>query len=169
MTYKCVYKTPQGFTDMIMSSDGERLTGLKFEAEEDISEPAIYCSERELEIFGECGEWLNIYFSGRVPDFTPEYKLENLTPFRKEVLDIVSSIAYGKTLAYGDISKIIAESRGIKRMSAQAVGGAVGWNPVCIIIPCHRVVGAHGSLTGYGGGINNKAALLSLEGIDIAQ
>ena len=71
------------------------------------------------------------------------------------------------TITYNDISKIIAQKRGIKKMSSQAVGGAVGWNPICIIIPCHRVVGTNGSLTGYGGGINNKVALLTLEKVDM--
>ena len=81
----------------------------------------------------------------------------------------MNSIEYGKTVTYNDISKIIAEKRGIKRMSSQAVGGAVGWNPICIIIPCHRVVGTNGSLTGYGGGIKNKVALLTLEKNDMSK
>ena len=81
----------------------------------------------------------------------------------------MNSIEYGKTVTYNDISKIIAEKRGIKRMSSQAVGGAVGWNPICIIIPCHRVVGTNGSLTGYGGGIKNKVALLTLERNDMSK
>lgn len=79
----------------------------------------------------------------------------------------MNTIPYGKTITYNDISKIIATNRGINKMSSQAVGGAVGWNPICIIIPCHRVVGTNGSLTGYGGGIQNKISLLKLEGIDI--
>ena len=79
----------------------------------------------------------------------------------------MSTISYGSTITYNDISKIIAQKRGIKKMSSQAVGGAVGWNPICIIIPCHRVVGTNGSLTGYGGGINNKVALLTLEKVDM--
>ena len=81
----------------------------------------------------------------------------------------MNSIEYGKIMTYNDISKIIAEKRGIKRMSSQAVGGAVGWNPICIIIPCHRVVGTNGSLTGYGGGIKNKVALLTLERNDMSK
>ena len=79
----------------------------------------------------------------------------------------MSTISYGSTITYNDISKIIAQKRGIKRMSSQTVGGAVGWNPICIIIPCHRVVGTNGSLTGYGGGINNKVALLTLEKVNM--
>lgn len=81
----------------------------------------------------------------------------------------MNKIPYGETITYNDISKIIAEKRGIVRMSSQAVGGAVGWNPICIIIPCHRVVGTNGSLTGYGGGIKNKVALLTLEKNDMSK
>lgn len=130
---------------------------------------AINCKEKDLEIFRETSRWLNIYFSGKTPNFTPKYKISNLTPFRKEVIDIMNSIKYGETLTYNDISKIIAKKRGLKRMSAQAVGGAVGWNPICIIIPCHRVVGTNGSLTGYGGGIKNKVALLTHEKNDMSK
>ena len=92
-----------------------------------------------------------------------------MTLFRKEVIDIMNTISFGKTLTYSDISKIIAKNRGLEKMSSQTVGGAVGWNPICIIIPCHRVVGTNGSLTGYGGGINNKVELLKLEGIDMSK
>lgn len=106
---------------------------------------------------------MDIYFSGENPNFTPEYKIENLTSFRRQVIDIMNRISYGKVITYNDIAKEIASSRGIKRMSAQAVGGAVGWNPICIIIPYHRVVGANSNLTGYGGGIQNKIRLLQHE------
>ena len=169
MIYKRYYQTPDGFSNIIMNSDGKYLTGLWFEGSRDSSKHKIDCEEKDLPIFQETSKWLDIYFSGKEPDFMPEYKIENLTPFRKEVIDIINSIPFGKTLTYNDISKIIAKKRGIKRMSAQAVGGAVGWNPICIIIPCHRVVGTNGSLTGYGGGIKNKVALLTLEKIDMSQ
>lgn len=125
--------------------------------------------EKNLEIFRETSKWLDCYFNGKIPDFAPKYKIENLTPFRKEVIDIMNTIEYGKTLTYNDIAKIIAEKKGMKKMSAQAVGGAVGWNPICIIIPCHRVIGSNGNLTGYGGGINNKVALLALEKNDMSK
>ena len=118
-------------------------------------------------IFKETCKWLDIYFSGKNPDFIPKYKLKNSTPFRGEVTEVMKSIPYGSTISYHDIAKIIASNRGLKRMSSQAVGGAVGWNPICIIIPCHRVVGTNGSLTGYGGGIKNKIALLTLEQNDM--
>ena len=154
---------------MIMNSDGEYLTGLWFEGSRDTSKHDINCEEKDLLIFKETSKWLDIYFNGNVPDFTPKYKIENLTPFRKDVIDIMNEIPFGKTLTYNDIAKTIAKKRGIERMSSQAVGGAVGWNPICIIIPCHRVVGTNGSLTGYGGGIKNKVALLTLEKNDISK
>ena len=168
MTYKYIYKTPEKLSNMIMNSDGEYLTGLCFEGSRDSSKHVINCEEKDLEIFKESSKWLDIYFSGENPNFTPKYKIANLTPFRQEVIDIMNSIEYGQTLTYNDIAKAIAEKLGIKRMSSQAVGGAVGWNPICIIIPCHRVVGTNGSLTGYGGGIKNKVELLKLEKNDMS-
>ncbi len=165
MTYLYRYKTPEQFSDMLMNSDGEYLTGLWFENSRDSSKHNPECQEKELEIFKETGRWLDIYFSGHNPDFTPKYKINNLTPFRQEVIDIMNEIDYGDVITYNDIAKKIARRRKLERMSAQAVGGAVGWNPICIIIPCHRVIGSDGSLTGYGGGLDNKKALLELEGI----
>lgn len=167
MIYKYSYKTPKEFSNMIMNSDGKYLTGLWFEDSKDSYKHTINCEEKDLEIFKETSKWLDIYFSGKTPDFTPKYKIENLTPFRQEVIDIMNSIDFGKTITYGDISKIIAKNRGIKRMSSQAVGGAASRNPICIIIPCHRVVGTNGSLTGYGGGMKNKIALLAHEKNDM--
>ena len=169
MNYKHSYKTPKGFSNMIMNSDGEYLTGLWFEGSRDTSKHKIDCEERDLPIFRQTSKWLDTYFKGQVPNFTPKYKIENITPFRQEVINIMNSIPFGETLTYNDIAKIIAKNRDIKRMSSQAVGGAVGWNPICIIIPCHRVVGTNGSLTGYGGGIKNKVALLTLEKVDMSQ
>ncbi|MBQ9815871.1 MAG: methylated-DNA--[Proteobacteria bacterium] len=164
MYYKCRYKTPDGFSDILMLSDGTSLTGIAFEGSRDISKHELDCPEAELAIFVETRRWLDIYFSGKQPDFMPAYIIHDLTPFRREVLDEVSKIPFGQTNNYGQIAAVIARKRGIARMSAQAVGGAVGWNPLCIIIPCHRVLGVHGNLTGYGGGMANKIALLNLEG-----
>lgn len=167
MVYKWIYKTPNNFDDMLMNSDGEYLTGLWFIDSKDASKHIIDCEEKDLPIFRETVKWLDIYFSGKNPEFIPKYKISNLTPFRQEVTDIMNSIKFGETMTYNDISKVIAKKRGLERMSAQAVGGAVGWNPICIIIPCHRVVGTNGSLTGYGGGIKNKVALLTHEKNDM--
>ena len=169
MTYKWKYKTPIDFTTIYMNSDGKYLTGLWFEGSKDEDKHILNCEEKNLDIFKQTTKWLDIYFSGKNPNFTPEYKINNLTPFRANVINIMNSIPYGKVITYNDIAKKIAEEKEIKRMSAQAVGGAVGWNPICIIIPCHRVVGTNGSLTGYGGGINNKISLLKLEKNDMSK
>lgn len=166
MVYRCIYRTPSAFSDMVMSSDGEYLTGLWFVDSEDAGKHDFQFEERMLPVFDETARWLDVYFGGEIPDFTPKYRLLGATPFRNEVIDILNTIPYGHTVTYGDIAKKLAEKKKLKRMSAQAVGGAVGWNPICILIPCHRVVGAEGKLTGYGGGLHNKAALLRLEGID---
>ena len=159
--YIKTYKAP--FATIYMRSDGKYLTGLWFENSKDAKKHQFEFIEKDLPIFDKTTKWLDIYFSGKNPDFIPEYKIENLTPFRKQVIEIMNRIPYGKTITYNDIAKEIAKTRNIKKMSAQAVGGAVGWNPICIIIPCHRVIGTDGSLTGYGGGLENKVKLLELE------
>lgn len=163
MVYKCMYKTPEGFSDIIMSSDGENLTGLFFEGAKGASKHLTDCEEKDFAIFRETRHWLDLYFSGKMPDFTPRYEMKNLTPFRRKVIEIVNTIPFGETVTYLDIAKMIAKESKTERMSAQAVGGAVGWNPICIVIPCHRVVGSNGNLTGYSGGIPNKIALLAHE------
>lgn len=169
MTYKWLYKTPNNFDDIILNSDGKYLTGLWFAESRDSLKHSLNCIEEKLPIFEETIKWLDIYFSGNNPNFTPKYKINNLTPFREMVTNIMNQIPFGCTMTYGDIAKIIAKEKGIEKMSSQAVGGAVGANPICIIIPCHRVLGANNSLTGYGGGINNKIALLENENIKYAQ
>lgn len=113
-------------------------------------------------MFAETAKWLDVYFSGKEPDFMPDILITG-TPFRKRVAEIVLTIPYGKTMTYGEIASIIANEKGIEKMSARAVGGAVGHNSISIIIPCHRVVGTNGSLTGYAGGFDRKIALLNLE------
>ena len=156
------YPTPEGFDDLLLRSDGEALTGLWFEGSHDLSGIVETHNRADLPsvIYDTC-RWLDIYFSGRQPDFMPTYRMEGLTPFRKAVLEAVCDIPFGQTLTYG----VIAQR--LKTNSAQAVGGAVGWNPICIVVPCHRVIGANGKLVGYGGGMNNKIALLRLEGLDL--
>ena len=164
-----VYKTPKEFSNIIINSEGEYLTGLWFEDSRDSLKHKLNYEEKESKVIKETIKWLDIYFGGKEPNFTPKYKIKNLTSFRKEVIDIMNNIPFGETLTYNDIAKIIAKNKGIQKMSAQAVGNAVGWNPICIIIPCHRVVGANGNLTGYGGGMNNKIALLKNEGVDMSK
>ena len=169
MIYKCKYHTPDGFDDMIMKSNGNVLTELSF-VNSCVAEEQTACRpEKTLPVFQETCRWLDVYFSGREPEFAPAYHLENLTPFRKKVIDVMLSIPYGSLVTYGSIAKRIAEAEHGKKVSAQAVGGAVGWNPVCLIIPCHRVIGVNNALTGYGGGMRNKIALLALEGHDISR
>lgn len=118
-------------------------------------------------ILNKTKEWLDRYFKGE----KPAIQELTLTPigsdFRKEVWKILCEIPYGEVITYGEISRKIAESHGLNRMSAQAVGGAVGHNPISIIIPCHRVVGTNGSLTGYAGGLQRKIKLLKMEGVDM--
>ena len=153
------YHTPEGFDNLLMRFDGEVLTGLCFEGSRDESKTAeLRMSAALPSVFHDTCRWLDIYFSGHQPDFTPAYRLDGLTPFRKSVSEIMCEIPFGQTMTYGEIAKRL------KINSAQAVGGAVGWNPICLIVPCHRVIGANGNLTGYGGGMENKIALLRLEG-----
>ena len=161
--YVWKYKTPERFDDLVMCGDGEALTGLWFAGSRDDMRDARRSERRETPVFCDTCRWLDEYFAGRDPGFTPRCRIEGATPFRRAVIDEMLKIPYGATVSYGDIAKAIERKRG-GRVSAQAVGGAVGWNPICIVIPCHRVIGADGSLTGYGGGLGNKASLLAHEG-----
>ena len=148
---------------MIMYSDGEYLIGLRFEEAKDVNKQSVDAIEGNTQVFEDTKKWLDEYFKGNNPEFTPKYKINNLTEFRQMVIDEMLKIPYGETITYNDIAKSIAKKKNISKMSAQAVGGAVGWNPICLIIPCHRVIGTDGSLTGYGRGIENKKALLEHE------
>lgn len=161
MTFTLTYATPAGFDDLSMESDGEVLTGLGFVGSREGKGNGGPASD--IPVFRETCRWLDIYFSGHQPDFTPPYRLVGATPFREAVSREMLKIPFGATATYGDIASAITKKRGLARMSAQAVGQAVGWNPICIIIPCHRVIGVGGALTGYGGGLHNKTALLELE------
>ena len=163
MTFIARYKTPDGFDDILMSSDGEALRGLWFDGSSNEAKHGEAGESSRGQIFRETCRWLDIYFSGRSPDFTPPYRIDGLTPFRREVVEEMLRIPFGATTTYGVIAATLAKRRGIAKMSARAVGGAVGWNPICLIIPCHRVMGANGAITGYGGGIHNKIALLKHE------
>lgn len=166
MTYTYHYTSPLG--GIMLSSNGTELTGLWFDGQKYFGDtlPEKY-TEKDLPIFKETKHWLDIYFSGKAPHFTPPLKMET-TPFRKAVWEIMLTIPYGKTMTYGDIARTIAEQKGLGKMSAQAVGGAVGHNSISLIIPCHRVVGTNGSLTGYAGGIKKKVQLLTMEKADMS-
>lgn len=165
MNYIYNYNSPLG--EITLSSNGDALTGLWFCDQK-------YCTEnitndytyRQLPVFKQTVKWLDIYFSGVCPDFTPKIHVSG-TDFRECVWNILLKIPYGKTMTYKEIADITAEKLGYRKMSAQAVGGAVGHNPISIIVPCHRVVGSSGSLTGYAGGLDKKIYLLKLEGTDM--
>lgn len=165
ITYIYHYNSPLG--GITLASDGGSLTGLWFDGQKHFGGTLPEkCEERSLPIFEEAARWLDIYFSGAAPDFTPPLKTE-ATPFRQAVWDILMEIPFGRTMTYGEIANKLATQRGLHKMSAQAVGGAAGHNPISLIIPCHRVVGTNGSLTGYAGGIDKKIQLLELEKADI--
>lgn len=159
MDYIYHYKSPIGM--ITMASDGETLIGLWFDGQKYFGDSLGEAyEEKMLPIFEQTINWLDIYFSGGIPDFTPALTMRT-TEFRKNVWNIMLSIPYGETMTYGEIAKKL------QSMSAQAVGGAVGHNSISLIIPCHRVVGSDGSLTGYAGGIDKKIKLLALEGIKL--
>ena len=196
MEYTHHYDSPLG--GITMASDGKALTGLWFDGQKYFGAGLSPEHEKKaLPIFERTSAWLDIYFSGREPDFTPELNLKG-SEFRKSVWKILLTIPYGKTTTYGAIGRRIAEERAADalpsgfsgeadrragvmeshltgafethsagapgiRMSPQAVGGAVGHNPIALIVPCHRVIGADGRLTGYAGGLDRKQKLLQLE------
>ena len=161
MKYTHHYDSPLG--GITLASDGEALTGLWFVGQKYFGAGlSDEHEQRQLPVFEQADRWLALYFSGQEPDFTPTLAMKT-TPFRKSVWEILLTIPYGKTMTYKEIAGIIAEQKGLPHMSAQAVGGAVGHNAISLIIPCHRVVGTDGSLTGYAGGIAVKEKLLILE------
>ena len=165
MQYTAKYQSPVG--EILLAADEIGLTGLWFEGEKfyaDSLDPEH--EERELPVFETVRKWLDIYFSGKEPDFMPPVHMIG-SPFRLSVWELLRQIPYGETVTYGELAKRIAKQRGLSRMSAQAVGGAVGHNEISIIVPCHRVVGSDGSLTGYAGGVDKKERLLTLEGVDM--
>ena len=166
MVYTYHYNSPLG--GITMASEEEVLIGLWFDGQKYFADSINgEYTEKSLPIFEEVSKWLDIYFSGKEPEFTPPIMMKT-TPFRKAVWEVMLTIPYGKTMTYGEIANKVAEKKGIAKMSAQAVGGAVGHNSISLIIPCHRVVGTNGSLTGYAGGIDKKVQLLKLEKTDMS-
>lgn len=167
MQYITTYQSPMG--EILLAADEIGLTGLWFEGQIFYARGLeMEKKENETPALLEVKRWLDLYFSGKEPNFMPRIHMIG-TDFQMEVWKILQKIPYGATTTYGEIAKEIARKRGLKQMSAQAVGGAVGHNKISIIIPCHRVVGANKSLTGYAGGIEKKKKLLELEGIDIGR
>lgn len=165
MQYTSAHHSPLG--EILLACDEIGLTGLWFAGEKyHALKLAKEHEQREVELFSGVKLWLDIYFSGKEPDFTPPLHLTG-SPFQIMVWELLLKIPYGKTTSYGALARDVAARRNLPRMSAQAVGGAVGHNEISIIVPCHRVVGTNGSLTGYAGGLDKKVRLLSLEGTDM--
>lgn len=165
MQYRSHYNSRIG--GITLASDGEALTGLWFDGQKYFADTlGKEHEDKDLPIFTETKKWLDIYFNGEVPDSTPSIHVIG-SDFRKAVWEVLMKIPYGQTTTYGQIAKQIANKKGISRMSSQAIGGAVGHNSISLIIPCHRVVGTNGSLTGYAGGIDKKIWLLEHEGVNM--
>ncbi len=162
MLYTAAYQSPLG--GVLMAADGTSLTGLWFEGQKYFARGLDGArEERSLPVFDEARRWLDVYFSGGQPDFTPPLRFTG-TAFQNGIWTLLLAIPYGTTVTYGELARQAARRQGLARVSARAVGGAVGRNAISLIVPCHRVVGADGSLTGYAGGLDRKRALLKLEG-----
>lgn len=166
MTFVQHYNSPLG--GILLAADEIGLTGLWFNGQKYFARglPAGY-TEQNTPALSEAKRWLEVYFTGKKPDFMPPLHIVG-SAFRRAVWEILLQIPYGKTTTYGEIARQLAKKQKLPRMSAQAVGGAVGHNEISIIIPCHRVVGTNGSLTGYAGGIDKKIKLLELEHTDMS-
>ncbi len=165
MEYTYHYSSPLG--GITLASNGNSLLGLWFDDQKYFADSlGKNYIEKELPVFEKTCKWLDIYFSGKEPNFTPSIFYKT-TDFRKSIWKIMLKIPYGETITYGEIAKIYAKQIGKTSFSAQAVGGAVSHNSISLIIPCHRVVGADGNLTGYAGGIDRKIKLLSIEKVKL--
>ena len=165
ISYLCPEKYESPVGNLILSSDGTNLTGLWIEGQKYFGvtlEKNII--KKDLTVFEDTKRWLDLYFAGKNPDFLPALAPKG-SEFRQLIWKYLLEIPYGETTTYGSLAKKAAKDMGKESMSAQAVGGAVGHNPISIIIPCHRILGSNGSLTGYAGGIEAKKYLLALEGI----
>lgn len=173
MEYICSYRSPIG--EMIMASDGEHLTGLWFQGQKYFASTLgekytdLQGDGSHLPVFAQTKKWLDVYFAGEQPASLPPLAPKG-SAFRRQVWEILLEIPYGETVTYGEIARKVfgggredGEAEKKRGMSAQAVGGAVGHNPISILIPCHRVLGSSGQLTGYAGGLDKKEYLLTLE------
>mgnify|MGYP004501649559 FL=1 len=166
MIYTQHYESPLG--GILLAADETGLTGLWFDGEKYYADNlAAEHEARDTQALGAAKRWLDVYFAGKEPDFLPPLHPIG-SAFRQEVWQLLLEIPYGQTTTYGALARRLAERRGLRHMSAQAVGGAVGHNEISILIPCHRVVGTSGSLTGYAGGIDKKLSLLRLEQVDLS-
>lgn len=159
MYYSTNYESPLG--EMLIVSDGEAICGVWFYGQKHFKSTVIGKTIHDdgLSIFKKAKQWFEDYFNGKNPQINFQLKPEG-SKFRQKVWKILSEIPYGETLTYGEIASKISPN-----MSAQAVGGAVGHNPISILIPCHRVLGSDGKLTGYAAGLDKKIELLKIENI----
>ena len=169
MYYSTIYGSPVGL--LTLASDGDNLVGLWIEGQKYHGHtiPETMAEKDEVPIFGIVKDWLDRYFAGEQLDISRLPLAPLGSDFRRKVWEILCEIPYGEVITYGDIAKRMAAAMNKESMSSQAIGGAVGHNPISIIIPCHRVVGSSGSLTGYAGGIGVKTKLLELEGVDMSR
>jgi methylated-DNA-[protein]-cysteine S-methyltransferase len=168
MYYTTTYASPVGTITLAGTDDA--LAGLWLEGQKyyGASIPEEMVRDDDRPVFARAKAWLDRYFAGEKPPVSELPLAPNGSAFRQDVWDILCAIPYGATMTYGEIAQQMAHKAGKEKMSSQAVGGAVGHNPISIIIPCHRVVGANGSLTGYAGGISKKLHLLEHEGVDVS-
>ncbi len=168
MYYFTLYKSPIG--EITLGSEGTTLIGLWIEGQKyhGANMGRKMVEKKDISIFDNTCNWLDRYFAGKKPNISDLTLAPRGTEFRQKIWEILCEIPYGEIITYGDIAKEIAVKMNKKTMSSQAVGGAVGHNPISIIIPCHRVVGSNGSLTGYAGGIDKKIKLLELERVDMS-
>lgn len=171
MYYSTTYPSPVGTITLACDSGGKSLAGLWIEGQKYFGDtiPEAMTEKGDMPVFDAAKNWLDRYFAGEKPDISDLSLAPAGSAFRRGVWGILCEIPYGKVITYGDIAKRMAATMNRKNMSSQAVGGAVGHNPISIIIPCHRVVGSNGSLTGYSGGIATKTRLLEFEGVDMSR
>ena len=161
MDYTYHYSSPIG--GITMASNGESLTGLWFDGQKYFASTLSQRHmEKQLPVFDRTCEWLDLYFSGKGPDFMPHVFM-CVSNFRRDVYEILMTIRFGETTTYKEVADLIAKKHRIISMSAQAVGGAIAHNPISLVIPCHRVIGTNGKLTGYAGGLDKKEWLLNME------
>lgn len=171
MYYRTIHPSPIGAITLACDGDGKNIVGLWMEGQKYHGDtiPEAMSEQDDIPLFGTAKKWLERYFAGKTPKIS-ELPLAPIGgKFRHGVWKILCEIPYGEIITYGDIAKKMAAKMGKESMSSQAVGGAVGHNPISIIIPCHRVVGSNGSLTGYSGGVKTKIKLLELEGVDTSR
>lgn len=164
MQTRSFYSSPLG--RIILTAQNNALTGLYFDGQKYLPDTSALLENNQLPIFLQTAQWLDIYFQGKNPCFTPPLLMIG-SDFRQSVWQMLMKVPFGKTISYKEIAQKIARQQNRLTISPQAVGNAVGHNPISLIIPCHRVIGSNGHLTGYAGGIDKKISLLKLEKVNI--